>query len=104
MLHWWGSESSWNTKLAGDAQQYTKGEATVCYAVNVIKSLRWPGAITVSKGGRFSNLYIGYGIKRTDPSFNPTMPPNVDKEPEDPEEQPEPTPLHEPEVKAAEEE
>lgn len=94
-----GMESAFISKVVGDPQQYTKGEGSVSYAVNVIKSIRWPGAITVAKGGKFTNLYVGYGIKRVDPSFNPTIPPSVDSEPQDPVEQPEPTPLHEPVAK-----
>ena len=54
----------------------------------------------MSKGGKFTNIYIGYGIKRVDPSFNPTSPPQIDSEPSDPTEQPEPTPFNEPVVKA----
>merc|ERR1712072_254723 len=90
-------ETAWISKLAGDSQQYTKAEANVSYAVNVIKSIRWPGAVTVCKGGKFTNVYIGYGVKRVDPSFNPTVPPKVDKEPLDPEEMPEPNPDKDPE-------
>lgn len=91
-----GLETAWISKLSGDAQQYTKNEATITYAVNVIKSIRWPGALTVCKGGKFTNVYIGYGVKRVDPSFNPTSPPAVDVEPVDPEEQSEPNPDKEP--------
>lgn len=68
-------ETSWISKVVGDPQQYTKGEGQVSYAVNVLKSIRWPGAITVSKGGKFTNVYVGYGVKRVDSSFNPTTPP-----------------------------
>lgn len=95
-------ETAWISKIAGDSQQYTKGEANISYAVNVLKSIRWPGAVTVSKGGKFTNIYIGYGIKRVDSSFNPTAPPQVDSEPSDPIEQLEPTPFNEPVVKANE--
>lgn len=93
-----GVETAWISKIAGDPQQYTKGEGSVCYAVNVIKSIRWPGALTVCKNGKFTNIYIGYGIKRVDPSFNPTSPPMVDMEPQDPVEQSEPNPEKEPVV------
>jgi hypothetical protein len=79
-----GMETAWISKIAGDSQLYTKGDATVSYAVNVVKSLRWPGAVTVAKGGKHTNIYIGYGIKRVDPSFYPTSPPIVDSEPTDP--------------------
>ena len=79
-----GMETAWVSKTCGDAQTYNKGEGQVSYAVNVIKSLRWPGALTVCKGGKFTNVYIGYGVKRGDPSFKPTSPPTVDVEPEEP--------------------
>lgn len=52
--------------------------------------------MTVSKGGKFTNIYIGNGMKRGDASMNPTEPPNVQDDPEEPIEQPEPTPLEEP--------
>jgi radial spoke head protein 4A len=45
------SESAWVSKVSGDTQQYNKGEGTITYAVNVIRSLRWPGAVTVAKNG-----------------------------------------------------
>jgi hypothetical protein len=61
--------------------------------VNVIRSLRWPGAVTVAKGGKFTNIYVGYGLKRGDPSFNPVEPPMVLSDPTDQSEMPEPTPL-----------
>ena len=61
--------------------------------MNVIRSLRWPGAVTVAKGGKFTNIYVGYGLKRGDPSFNPVEPPMVQSDPTDQSEMPEPTPL-----------
>lgn len=65
--------------------------------MNVIKSLRWPGAITVQKGGVFCSIYVGDGIKKGDTSFNPTEPPEVMTDPKDLTERPEPTPLKPPE-------
>lgn len=63
-----GMETAWTSKVVGDTQQYNlipnafrKQEGTTSYAVNVIKSLRWPGAVTVSKGGKFTNVYVGFG-------------------------------------------
>ena len=99
-----GYETAWVSRVVGDAQQYTQPakETTACYAVNVIKSLYWPGAVTVAKGGKFTNIYVGYGIKRGDNSFNPTEPPMVQSDPSEQAEMPEPTPLHEPAPKAAE--
>ncbi len=46
-----GLEFSWISKLVGDPQPYNQlppKEGTASYAVNVIKSLRWPGALTCS--------------------------------------------------------
>ena len=71
-------------------------EGTACYAVNVLRSLRWPGAVTVAKGGKFCSFYLGYGLKRGDPSFNPIEPPEVHADPQDQIEMPEPTPIKAP--------
>jgi len=54
--------------------------------------------VTVSRGGKFTSVYVGYGLKKGDSCFNPTTPPPVCSEPNDQKEQPEPTPLNEPEA------
>ena len=75
---------SFTTKVCGDIQSYTgKGDEPVSYAVNVIRSLRWPGAVTVSKGGQYCNIYVGDGLKKGDMSFNPIEPPMVMEDPAD---------------------
>ena len=93
-----GEQPSFLSKIAGDTQLYTEGGEgeTISYAVNVIRSLRWPGAVTVAKGGKHTSIYIGYGLKRGDPSYNPIEPPAVQADPEEVVERPEPTPLTEP--------
>jgi len=48
-----------------------------------MKSLRWPGAVTVAKGGKFSSIYVGDGCKRGDYSFNPIDTPEVCVDPKD---------------------
>jgi len=53
------------------------GDGNTTYAVNVIKSLRWPGSVTVAKGGKFCSIYVGDGCKRGDSCFNPTKPDDV---------------------------
>ena len=96
-----GAQPSWISKVVGDQQQYTlegaEGE-NYTFAVNVIKSLRWPGAVTVSKAGKCTSVYVGFGLKKGDPSYNPTEPPNVQEDPEEDSEMPEPNPLTPPEV------
>jgi len=71
-------------------------EDTTSFCVNIVKSLRWPGAVTVACGNRFTSVYVGYGVKRGDVCFSPIEPPEVMSDPIDFEGQPEPTPLHEP--------
>ncbi|CDW87426.1 UNKNOWN [Stylonychia lemnae] len=96
-----GLETAWLSKVVGDIQPYNQlppKEGQVSYSVNVLRSLRWPGAITVAQNGKFANIYVGHGLKRGDVSFNPTEPPDVQKDPVDQLEQPEPTPLIAPEL------
>ena len=87
-----GVDAAWLVKTCGDAQAYNKlaGEGTVTYSVNVIRSLRWRGAITVAKNGQWCSIYVGDCIKRGDSMFNPTEPPEVMADPLDQDEQPEP--------------
>jgi hypothetical protein len=66
----------------------------------VLRSLRWPGAVTVQKNGDFCNIYVGDGIKQGDSSFNPIEPPEVMGDPSDQIEMPEPTPQQAPEEPA----
>ena len=74
-----GEQPSWISKVVGDTHQYSEGGEgeTISYAINVIRSLRWPGAVTVAKGGKSTTVYVGYGMKRGDPSYNPIEPPSV---------------------------
>lgn len=95
-----GLETSWLVRVNGDTQQYRVGEGTKVYATVVIKSLRWPGAVTVSKSGKFCSLYVGDGVKFGGPSYFPTEPPEVQSDPVDQIENPEPTPLVAPEEPA----
>ena len=64
--------------------------------MNIIKSLRWPGAVTVAKGGKFTTVYVGYGLKHGASSYNPTEPPPVNADPDEDVERPEPNPKDEP--------
>lgn len=68
--------------------------------MNVIRSLNWPGAVTVQKNGQFCSVYIGDGVKEGGSSFNPIEPPEVMGDPSDQIEMPEPTPLQAPEEPA----
>lgn len=76
-----GRESSWSTSVSGDLTQYKAGEASVSYSVNVLRSLRWPGSVTVAKGGQYCSIYVGDTIKCGDTCFSPTDPPAVQSDP-----------------------
>ena len=92
-------QPAWISKVVGDTQLYNQAppkEGTVSYAVNVIQSLRWPGAVTVAKGGKFTTIYVGYGLKHGAASYNPVEPPSVVADPDDPKEKPEPNPKNAP--------
>ena len=65
--------------------------------------MRWPGAVTVAKGGKFCSVYVGDGSKRGDCSFNPTETPEVCDDPKDKDAQPEPQGKDPEEVKPVEE-
>ena len=81
-----GLEFAWMNKTKGDSQLYeNKGDegSQFCYAVNVVSSLRWPGAMTVAKGGKFVSIYVGDGNKRGDFSYNPTETPEVNSDPKE---------------------
>ena len=90
---------AWISRVCGDQQPYKPkegGDSGPSYAVNVLRSLRWPGAVSVAKGSQHCSIYLGDGIKRGESSFHPTDVPEVCKDPQGQQEEPEPTPLHSP--------
>jgi len=82
----------WAVKQTGDKAIYKAGEGTKCYAVTVVRCMTWPGAVTVAKAGQFTNIYVGHGLKFGEPDFFPCAPLDIQEEPEDPGEMPEPQP------------
>jgi len=95
-----GVETSWYVKTIGSTQLYNnvgKDEGTTsCYGVVLLKNINWPGWFTVSSTGEFDSIYIGYGIKVTQPAFFPMGPENLLVEGEDAEEVSEPNPRNPP--------
>eukprot|EP00742_Colponemidia_sp_Colp-10_P000571 GILJ01000625.1.p1 GENE.GILJ01000625.1~~GILJ01000625.1.p1 ORF type:complete len:473 (+),score=96.00 GILJ01000625.1:42-1421(+) len=96
-----GSETAWVSRSYGDKGVYTvtspaeDAPPTVNYTVAVLRSLRWPGAVAVSQGKRFANIYFGNGLKAGTPSFFPTAPADIQSDPEEPEVASAPTPEEE---------
>jgi len=54
---------AWQFKVYGDEGVYASGDATRTPRVFAVRSTIWPGAITVAKGTKFANLYVGYAMK-----------------------------------------
>jgi radial spoke head protein 4A len=68
-------------------------------AVICVRSLTWPGSVTVAQHANLVNLYVGHGLPYKQPDFFPSMLPAVQEEPDDPIEHPEPVgapPVEEP--------
>eukprot|EP00440_Ansanella_granifera_P045098 gb/GFBE01048874.1/.p1 GENE.gb/GFBE01048874.1/~~gb/GFBE01048874.1/.p1 ORF type:complete len:443 (+),score=139.32 gb/GFBE01048874.1/:1-1329(+) len=85
---------NWTIKQAGDNTLFrTSPDPAIpprSNMVTYVRSLSWPGAVCVVRGGHFANLYVGYGIAAAEPAFFPPAPPDVQEEPEDPGEVEEP--------------
>lgn len=104
-----GAEKSpaWSIRVHGDQGLYNVNDTPTTYCVTAVRSTIWPGAVTVAQGGKFANLYVGYGVKcgtlvppekesglslRGTSPFWPLVPDDIMDEPHDLEEQEEPNP------------
>lgn len=58
-----GGSLAWSVKVFGDTGIYKFEENNKSNQVTAVRSLAWPGAVTVAQGVRFANIYIGYGMK-----------------------------------------
>lgn len=60
---------------------FRSGSGQSANAMVVAKSLRWPGAITVAFGKRFTNVYSGDGVKfGPEGPYQPPLPPPLQAE------------------------
>lgn len=88
---------AWIIRTHGDNErQPTLTGQSQHSGIVVVKSLRWPGSITLWKGQNWHQIYVGNGHKYEAKSYFPVVPPTVPEDPEDLEEQPEPNPSEEP--------
>jgi len=89
-----GDKLQWVFKQFGDTSLYKSTSVTSTAprsnAVTCVRSLTWPGAVTVALNSNAIQLYVGYGMGANEPDFFPSMLPDVQDEPEDPGEQTEP--------------
>lgn len=90
-----GDGLEWVFKQFGDTSLYKNSSSDPSAqprsaAVTCVRSLTWPGAVTVAQGSNMVQMYVGYGLAAKEPDFFPHGVPDVQDEPEDPEEQTEP--------------
>lgn len=90
-----GDQLEWVFKQFGDTSLYNSGSSDASAkprsnAVTCVRSLTWPGAVTVAQNSNMVQLYVGYGLAAKQPDFFPHGLPDVQDEPEDPGEQVEP--------------
>ena len=86
----------WIIKLCGDATEYADNAGKkVCNGVVVVRSLQWPGAYNFYQNGQVQQIYVGSGHKYEEVSYFPVQPPTVNDDPDEYDQQPEPTPLEE---------
>jgi len=85
----------WVFKQFGDTSLYKSSSSDPSAqpksaAVTCVRSLTWPGAVTVAQGSNMVQLYVGYGLAAKEADFFPHGLPDVQEEPEDSIEQVEP--------------
>jgi radial spoke head protein 4A len=96
-----GDGLEWNIKQYGDTALYRNPvpdpEGTNIWrgkprsnAVTCVRSLTWPGSVTVAQHDKLLTFYVGYGLAAKAPDFFPSMLPDLQEEPEDPGEEEEP--------------
>ncbi|CAG9313844.1 unnamed protein product [Blepharisma stoltei] len=100
-----GFEAAWISRYLGDQQEYemtfpVKGKVT--YAVNLIKSLWWPGAVILQQNGKMIHFYMGDGLKSATRRYYPVTPPFIVEDPVDRQEEKDPYPEKQPEEPKAE--
>mmetsp|Transcript_63694 Transcript_63694/g.73021 ORF Transcript_63694/g.73021 Transcript_63694/m.73021 type:complete len:468 (+) Transcript_63694:57-1460(+) len=97
-----GLEIAYISKLVGDPQQYKDAAGDISYAVCIMKSLRWPGALTAAQNGKWANIYVGYGTKHGSLAFEPQDCEPILDEPDDRAGYPEPNHKDPPKVEGEE--
>ncbi|OMJ75161.1 hypothetical protein SteCoe_25744 [Stentor coeruleus] len=91
---------SWVQRYVNDPQEYTEKvpkKGTCTFAVNVIRSLWWPGMLIVQQNEKWLHFYIGNGLKVETERVYPISPSVIKDEPADRQEFPEPYPEIKPE-------
>lgn len=80
-------DASMDRKLRGGLPAWSASRCSPSlrdHSVSMIKSNRWPGAISVARGPTYANIYVGNGHKYVPGGFQPFAPPVIiDEYPEE---------------------
>lgn len=90
----------WVQRYVNDPQEYIEKvpkKGTYTFAVNVMRSLWWPGVLIVQQNEKWLHFYMGNGLKVETERVYPINPPVIKDEPIDRQEFPEPYPETKPE-------
>lgn len=93
-----GVPSAWVLRKYGDFSNYSAANpahGTQNYGIVVVKSTVWPGAFSFFTEGKWSQVYLGDGLKHDGLTYFPVNPPHVCADPEEPMVYPEPNPTEE---------
>lgn len=79
---------AWSVRFVGDTATYKD----TSNGIVVMRSNTWPGAVTFCRNKLFASVYFGWGLRQGGQPFFPIAPQDVQVDPPDLEEQPEPQP------------
>jgi len=54
---------NWKLNISGLNEVHKIDGKDISYGINVVKSMRWPGAITINYKNTFHNFYLGWMLK-----------------------------------------
>jgi hypothetical protein len=98
-------QTPWIVRHMGEQDNFLSsqdGKKSVNFGVVVARSLQWPGSYSFYQPGQVLQVYVGSGQKYEEKTYFPEYPPDVNSDPEEFEDQPEPTPLASPPPEPAE--
>lgn len=79
-----GGASAWSIRAVGDSTSYVAAnpiQPHQNYGVVVVRSNTWPGATTFFTQGRWTQIYVGDGIKYESKTYYPVQPPKLQSDP-----------------------
>ena len=79
-----GGAPAWSIRAVGDASSYIAAnplQPHQNYGVVVVRSNTWPGATTFFTQGKWTQIYVGDGLKYESKTYYPVEPPRLQSDP-----------------------